>query len=126
MARMLWPPDYPWGPTEEVYRELEERRDRFFGPRREALRVLRNEMGFTGVGEAHPWSSATRAAQAPGAMREYNLMNRQIDARHVLPAIRVPTLIVHGTDDAIPVEGAHYMARRISSAVSSSSPGPAI
>jgi pimeloyl-ACP methyl ester carboxylesterase len=26
-------------------------------------------------------------------------MNREIDVRHVLPSIQVPTLIVHGTGD---------------------------
>jgi TAP-like protein len=44
-------------------------------------------------------------------------MNRDIDVRHVLPAIRVPTLIAHGTDDeVIPVEGARYMAQQIAGA----------
>src|SRR5439155_862851 len=39
------------------------------------------------------------------------------DVRHVLPAIRVPTLIIHRTgDQATPVEGARYMAKHISGA----------
>ena len=45
-------------------------------------------------------------------------MNREIDIRHVLPAIRVPTLLLHGTEDRIvPMEAARWMADRI--------PGPA-
>ena len=41
-------------------------------------------------------------------------MNKEIDVRDVLPAIRVPTLILHGTDDTVvPIEGARYMADRI-------------
>ena len=41
-------------------------------------------------------------------------MNREIDVRTVLPAVRVPTLIVHRTGDRnIRVEHARYMAERI-------------
>jgi class 3 adenylate cyclase len=41
-------------------------------------------------------------------------MNKEIDVRHVLPAIRVPTLILHGSKDTrIPVAVAQYMADRI-------------
>ncbi len=41
-------------------------------------------------------------------------MNTQVDIRHVLPSIRVPTLILHRTDDLdIDVGGARYMAERI-------------
>src|SRR4029077_8955816 len=37
--------------------------------------------------------------------------------RHLLPAIRVPPLIIHRTgDQATPVEGARYMAKHISGA----------
>jgi pimeloyl-ACP methyl ester carboxylesterase len=55
-----------------------------------------------------------RSSISPGSMRALRLMNREIDVRHVLPAIRVPTLIVYGgDDDAIPVEGSRYMAERI-------------
>jgi class 3 adenylate cyclase len=40
-------------------------------------------------------------------------MNSEIDVRAVLPTIRVPTLLLHGERDYIPVEGARYMADRI-------------
>jgi class 3 adenylate cyclase len=44
-------------------------------------------------------------------------MNREIDVRHILPAVRVPTLIVHRTGDrAISVEQARYMAQHIAQA----------
>jgi hypothetical protein len=44
-------------------------------------------------------------------------MNAQIDVRAVLPLVRVPTLIVHRTDDrAMSVEGSRYMAERIDGA----------
>jgi len=41
-------------------------------------------------------------------------MNKDIDVRHVLPAIRVPTLILHGSKDTIvPIDVARYVADRI-------------
>jgi class 3 adenylate cyclase len=36
-----------------------------------------------------------------------------IDVRDVLPTIRTPTLVLHRVGDAIPIEGARYMAARI-------------
>ena len=44
-------------------------------------------------------------------------MDAEIDVRNVLPAIRVPTLLIHGTeDDVFPVGGARYLAERIAGA----------
>jgi len=41
-------------------------------------------------------------------------MNKEIDVRHVLPAIGVPTLILHGTEDTtVPPDAARWMAKRI-------------
>jgi class 3 adenylate cyclase len=40
-------------------------------------------------------------------------MNREIDVRHALPAIRVPTLVVHRVGDEWYVPQSRYMAERI-------------
>jgi class 3 adenylate cyclase len=41
-------------------------------------------------------------------------MNAEIDLRNVLPSIRVPTLVLHRTEDAcLPVGGGRYVASRI-------------
>jgi pimeloyl-ACP methyl ester carboxylesterase len=40
-------------------------------------------------------------------------MSAEVDVRGVLPAIRVPTLVLHRTDDQIPIEGARWMAAQI-------------
>jgi len=42
-----------------------------------------------------------------------NRMNLEIDVRGVLSSIRVPTLVLHRTEDHIPVAGARWMAERI-------------
>jgi len=44
-------------------------------------------------------------------------MNREIDVRHVLPAIRAPTMIIHRTGDRVSEVGhARYMAEHIAGA----------
>lgn len=58
-----------------------------------------------------------RFGASPAAAAELFRMAADIDVRHLLPVIRVPTLILHRTGDMlIPVEGARYMAERIRSA----------
>ena len=55
-----------------------------------------------------------RWCASPGAWKSLVAMNKDIDVRHVLPAIRVPTLILHGTGDtAVPIEAAGWMATKV-------------
>jgi pimeloyl-ACP methyl ester carboxylesterase len=115
MARMMWAPDYPWGANEETYSWGLAFDEAIFGPRHGLLRHLRDE-GFRAE-DAEDLVDYYRSSTSPGSMLALRRMNRDIDVRHVLPAIRVPTLIVHGTDDeVVPVEGARYMAQQIAGA----------
>jgi pimeloyl-ACP methyl ester carboxylesterase len=51
---------------------------------------------------------------SPGAAVAVLRMAAEIDIRHVLPAIRVPTLVVHRTgDQAMPVMESRYMAEHV-------------
>jgi class 3 adenylate cyclase len=55
-----------------------------------------------------------RMAGTPSAMKRLLTMNRQIDIRHVLPAVSVPTLVMHRRGDRVaPVEHGRYYAARI-------------
>ncbi|HVH75611.1 MAG TPA: adenylate/guanylate cyclase domain-containing protein [Stellaceae bacterium] len=55
-----------------------------------------------------------RQSASPSAVIAIRRMNMEIDARHVLPAIRVPTLVMHRVGDgAIPVEAGRYLAANI-------------
>jgi pimeloyl-ACP methyl ester carboxylesterase len=113
MPRMMWAPDYRCGMREVAYREWMVSNERVFGPREQSVELVR-EWGLTRAGEAERLAEYYRSSASPGALRAIHQMNREIDVRHVLPAIRVPTLIVHGTDDdTVPIEGARYMAERI-------------
>jgi class 3 adenylate cyclase len=54
-----------------------------------------------------------RAAASPAMVRTVIEMNMAIDVSDLLPAVRVPTLVIHREDDIVTVENAHYMAERI-------------
>jgi pimeloyl-ACP methyl ester carboxylesterase len=122
--RTMWAPDYPWGRTEEEYREEIERDLRLYASRDQALDAVRSRMQLVDDEEAQQWVDYLRWSGSPGAVEALALMNKEIDVRHVLPAIRVPTLILHGAQDAIvPIEVARYVADRIPGARLIEAPG---
>jgi class 3 adenylate cyclase len=112
-ARSMWAPDYPWGKTEEQDRAERETMQGLFRSRVEAERVVRL-IGNYSDEEAPLLADFYRRSTSPGALEALHLMNREIDVRQVLPAIRVPTLLVHGSENTLaPIGGAQYMAERI-------------
>ena len=63
------------------------------------------------------WARWMRLGASPQAAEMIVAMARDIDVRHVLPSIRVPTLILHAMNDAaVDVRYARHMAQRISGA----------
>ncbi len=63
------------------------------------------------------WATFTQMSASPGDAVDLLRMNLLIDIRDVLPAIRVPTLIVHATGDRIaPIEAGRYFAEHIPNA----------
>jgi class 3 adenylate cyclase len=65
-----------------------------------------------------------RAGSSPGSVRALMRANYEIDVRHVLPSIRVPTLILHRLQDAlVPVANGRYLAENIPSARFAEIPG---
>jgi pimeloyl-ACP methyl ester carboxylesterase len=58
-----------------------------------------------------------RLSASPGAVRAISLLNAQIDIRPILPAVQVPTLVLHcRTDARVPIEGGRDLAARIPNA----------
>src|SRR5215470_12645348 len=58
-----------------------------------------------------------RMSASPGAALAISRMSSDIDVRHVLPVIRVPTLILHrATDRDVTVQNGRYLAEHISGA----------
>src|SRR3989454_7972378 len=114
--RTMWAPDYPWGRTEDEYRRETERDLSLFGPRERAEEVVRSRGTFAEE-EVAAMAEYLRLSASPGAVEALALMNKEIDVRHVLPAIRVPTLITHRAQDTVvPIDVARHMAERISGA----------
>lgn len=63
------------------------------------------------------WTRLERQSASPAAAIAMLRMNREIDVRHVLSAIRVPTLVLHRTGDlTVTVDNGHYLAGKISGA----------
>jgi len=63
------------------------------------------------------WARFERMGGSPAAVIRLMRMNSEIDIRHALPAIRVPTLIMHRTGDMrVRVEAGRFLARHIAGA----------
>ena len=60
------------------------------------------------------WSRFERLGASPSAAVALMRMNNEIDVQHVLPAIRVPTLVLHRTGDLrVNVEAGRFLGRSI-------------
>jgi class 3 adenylate cyclase len=111
--RRMWAPDYPWGLTEEEYEREVERDLRIFGPLDRAREAV-SALGRFDDDELRSALDLFRFGSSPGALEALHRMNKEIDIRSVLPAVRVPTLILRGSEDTlVPSEVARYMAAQI-------------
>lgn len=63
------------------------------------------------------WAASLRGSMSPAAARAMVAMNTAIDVREALPAIHVPTMVIHRTGDAgTPVEGGRFIAEHVEEA----------
>ncbi|MET0623646.1 MAG: alpha/beta fold hydrolase [Pyrinomonadaceae bacterium] len=111
-AKRVRDADYPWAPTPEE-------RQHFFDE------IRRDWGGPVGLEERAPsvasdprfrewWATYLRMGASPGAALALTQMNAEIDVRHVLPSVRVPTLVIHRAEDqCLKVEEGRYVAERI-------------
>jgi pimeloyl-ACP methyl ester carboxylesterase/DNA-binding winged helix-turn-helix (wHTH) protein len=104
--------EYPWAPTTEQRQHFfQEMREQWGGP--------------VGLEERAPsvaqdpkfrewWATYLRMGASPGAALALTQMNAEIDVRQVLPLVRVPTLVIHRSEDrCLKVEEGRYVAERI-------------
>lgn len=111
-ARVAWAPDHPIGARPEVWRGLLERMEQGWG-RGVLLSAFARSLADDESARAW-WGRFQRQAASPGAAVAVMQMVYELDARPILPAIRVPTLILHRRDDClVPVEHARYLAQHI-------------
>jgi class 3 adenylate cyclase len=111
-SRIAWAPDYPFGRTLQQQEDFVNLiREQWGGPVGIEARVpsLAKDERFRDW-----WSKLLRAGGTPTAALALMRMNYDIDVRHVLTSIRVPTLLLHPKRDfVVPVEASRYMAERI-------------
>jgi pimeloyl-ACP methyl ester carboxylesterase/DNA-binding winged helix-turn-helix (wHTH) protein len=111
-AKRVRDADYPWAPSVEERKHFFEEIRRHWG-------------GPVGLEERAPsvaddprfrewWATYLRMGASPGAALALTQMNAEIDVRHVLPSVHVPTLVIHRAEDqCLKVEEGRYVAERI-------------
>jgi class 3 adenylate cyclase len=109
-ATRLWSPDYPWAPTpEDRASEIEEIERTWGGEMDISTLAPSADEAFKRRAVAY-----LRRSASPGAAVALLRMNSQIDVRHVLPTIQVPTLVLQRVDDRdVNVEEGRWIARQI-------------
>jgi len=107
-------PGFPWGPTREQYLAGVEDYSRRWGSRELAAEML------AGAGESPSDDDVDFVVKrmlrsaSPGAIRQLDLMNLEIDVRDAVQAIRTPTLVMHRKGDPnVPVEAGRWFAEHI-------------
>jgi class 3 adenylate cyclase/pimeloyl-ACP methyl ester carboxylesterase len=123
-ARSLWAHDYPWGEPEAEYRaHLDTLAARPDDPERLEQRA-RGASPNSSEEEVAAIMKYFRHGGSPGARLALARMNMSIDVRHVLPAIQVPTLVLHHAEDPwVPVEAGRFLAQQIPGATYVELPG---
>lgn len=122
-AKRVRSPDYPWAPTAEERLAEVEVAERDWGVDSGARRLAPS----AAADEAFSRRLATyfRRSASPGAAAAIIRMNTLIDIRAILPTIRVPTLVIHRTDDLdARIEEGRWIAGRIPGARFLELPGP--
>jgi class 3 adenylate cyclase len=116
-AKRSWAPDYPFGWNDEQWQRVLDDIEHRWGTPQSLSLAMRAPSLAGDANAAERLASYYRASASPGAAAAIMRMNREIDVRHVLPATRVPTLILHRTaDGVIDVGHARYMAQHIPNA----------
>jgi pimeloyl-ACP methyl ester carboxylesterase/class 3 adenylate cyclase len=110
LPRFTRAPGFPYGMTREEAERDNAEGERLWG----TVKLAREFLGVYATDEeAEQFAARMRQSASPGGVRQLDLMNLEIDIRDVLPSVRVPTLVLHRTEDHIPIEGGRWMAERI-------------
>ena len=115
-ARGTQAPDYPWQWTEDEWAAYLGAAQSGWGTRpfsEETLGLF--APSFVGdTGQLAWWTRLQRVATSPGANLAQERVFREMDIRQLLPAIGVPTLVLHREGDRVePVGAGRYVAQAI-------------
>jgi pimeloyl-ACP methyl ester carboxylesterase len=112
-ARTRWAPDYPLGATDEELEELE--RSLLEGWTADLIRSLLQMYAPSIADDEEQVQAYARFAArgaSPIAAAALWRMAMMVDVRHVLPVIRVPTLVLHRADEIL-ADASRYVGERI-------------
>jgi class 3 adenylate cyclase len=111
-ARRLRDQDYPYfGDREEALKVIDSYAEEWGGP---VFIEHRLPSAANDPVVRKWWSRFLRMGATASAAAALQRMNLDIDIRHILPSIRIPTLILHATGDrVVPAQAGRYMAERI-------------
>jgi pimeloyl-ACP methyl ester carboxylesterase len=109
-AKRLRTDDYPWAPTLEERLATIEEVERNWGAGFDLTDYAPGEDPAL----LEWYSTCLRRSASPGAAAALLRMNSQIDTRHILPTIRVPTLVLARTGDRdVTVDEGRWIASQI-------------
>ena len=112
-ARTRWAPDYAVGAIDEALEELERSILEDWGV--DAMRPLLQRLAPSIADDEEQIRAYARAASraaSPAAAASLTRMTAMNDIRNVLPAIRVPTLVLHRADEEL-ADASRYLGERI-------------
>jgi pimeloyl-ACP methyl ester carboxylesterase/DNA-binding winged helix-turn-helix (wHTH) protein len=104
--------DKPWGASRDQWEEmLQDWEDRWG----EGVLLNVNAPSMANNPVAAEWcGTLERASASPGSIKALMRANYEMDVRHILPTIAIPTLVMHRTQDAlVPVAAGRYLAEHI-------------
>ncbi len=111
--------EYPWQWSEEQWRDYLREVRNGWGTReyaKETLALFNPSLAGDRQMERW-WERYQRLSASPSAIYAQEKVFREMDIRHLLPAISVPALVLHRTDDQIePVGAGRYIADQIAGA----------
>jgi pimeloyl-ACP methyl ester carboxylesterase/class 3 adenylate cyclase len=117
--RMAWAPDYPDGLPEEVWADGLQYLQENWGRLQEQASPLVHMLAPSRADDPL-WLKAharwERLSASPGAVASILQMIREIDVRHLLPALRQPTLVVYRTADVPHAVGSRHLGESIAGA----------
>ncbi len=120
-ARGTGDPGHPWGPSSAAWAKVRQGLEPWGEGR--TLQILAPSIAG-GELQRRLRGLYERAAASPAMARALIDAVAQMDVTHVLPMIRVRTLVIHRSEDFIPVEGGRYIAEEIKGARYVELPGP--
>lgn len=111
-SRSRWAPDYDWAPRDEARGARIAATIAQWGQGGVPLALAPSKAGDPAYAE---WAGRMeRYSASPGTIRKIMEAIGETDVRHILPSIRVPTLIMHRREDPfLKVEHSRYLAEHI-------------